>query len=1233
MQIQSVDTSNNLMQQLDQAVRPVETATAAFSQMLMSLRWASAPEEIIRMAATLNEESSWRMLCLAEKVSAFYRSKGIEASCRELPALNASPTMVARLKQYQHEVCSLTNGVLHSKKLTRYFTLRTMLLADAARLVAAENPICESLFHRLNSLFICIDGHLTGDTALFLPEICASLRECMDIAEAYKKALSTSSDLVNKSRIARIDNMLKIMKLFQEAIQNPFCVFPLLLAPIQSQATIDEAAEQEIHIDLRATGWLDAYLEVSDFQMRSYLERNHPHLSVNERIQQRSQEAFVLVKEIHNQLRSGIKEIHAFLALPGDMQRKRLGQFNGTLTKCTNCAKSLEKLAESIMFMRELLRAKNPPEKALDLQLVIFPSYFHHIFLEDLTKGLNEVKNQISALHDQLPTLLPEEFKGMDSPYVTCLDLLDFRNRMAFAQLTKKGFATSDDPSVQKMIAEFRKLLQSLFIKSSLQFLALRTYYSCPTTPDDGFDMASELSRLSQDIAIPVLDSKMLAIFKNPKTEPSIKYLVALGAFIKRLCTIRHWHGMMKTSPVAAKQQTEPMERRFFHELYKLLYLTLTESDGDFLFKTLENQIEGTWMKSQAALYPISKKALAEIKTFFREFQNELKQKPVPSLKKFEAQAFEVVLFIAKKMELMDQKCDALFQALMDHLQMHPEQEESVDKFSIVLKVAKEVWDPLILDSSNGLVRYLQAATCMEESKTAAKQKIVPSSKPPSHTVVKTEPPAASIPEKPVAAIESLPDNIPDLVKAVEERCAKLAGCYMGFTTLTNKAEVQFANQFSAANARNLLDATISLKELSAHVQRYGAYPAFTAELYLRLAIMMEQTLKLKASGIGLALPDEDSKPLLLSKTGKECLWQTHSPLRIYQAIYQSLKQNFLSSEQEEVLNKLERVIAISSRYPATGNDALMRHEDLQVQDGGRKSQQLLQASLSTALHLLRSIPADEKAEPFKICLDTQKIEEALSITSKQENHPFPSVRTILNRLQLLRLAPQNRKVMPVAHDLNASQRSETIQAALADLSLIMHLCQDLLEMPEDPGICLTLGHSLLRYESVALESALLILLSHLPITSPGNSSLHYLWDASPPKRFSHRIDQFARQLAGGESLCRRSQELTGYLKTSYRYPSEEPFPIISKLSTLSVLWEKLLTGTLSDAESQAMDRMLHIQNPDEREVRLADHIAKTIQLEIKQPFIQTMALVADLLTSYEKILIQVGSKTLSPYT
>lgn len=1225
MQIQASDNFKEITRQLDQANKSDELITTAFSQLLMSLRWASDPEDMIRLQESLNarpEETTWKSLCLAEKVSVLYRSRGIEETCKDIPALKASAAIVKRLKHYQQEVCSLTDGVVQSTKLTRYFTLRTLLLADTARLVSAEHQAkktillhhkgarpakeaLENLFSNLNRLFIAIDGHLSLDAEnLPVPELCACLEECQDIVEAYKKTLSPVNDVGHKTRIARIDSMSKIMQLLQEAIQDPFCVFPLLMAPVQFQK---EDPEPDEHLAARATEWLEAYLEVSTFQMRAYFQRVK-----FERIEKLSQEAFQQVKAIHSQVRAGINEIQAFLNLPGDVQRRKLDQFKGTLAKCGKCAQSLGKIEEATISMRAFLLATNNREKTLDRQQVIYPAYFHGILLDDLIKGLNDIKNQISLLHEQLPALLPEEFKSIDSPYVTCLDLLDFRSRLEFAKLMKKGIQEVEDPAARKLMDKFRKLLQSLFIKSRLQFMGLRIYFSFPVAADN------------QDIAATALDSKMLKIFNNPHTQPSVAYLEALGAFIQKLCTLRHWHGFMKTSPLAARQQSETSERRFFHELYKVLYQTLIEADVDFLFKTLEDQIEGPWMKSQDALYPLSKKAVIEIKIFFRKFQNHLKQRSVPPLKKFEDQAIETIYFIAEKMEAMDQQCDALFQALMDHLQLHPGQEENIDQFATVLKAAKEVWDPLILDSSNGLVRYLQASSYLKETPRAVKPKIV--SKLPTLYVAASEPSSVTKPEKPLAPQPAkLPDTLPELLQAVEECCSKLAGCHIGFSTLTNNDGLQFVNQFSTANARNLIDTLASVKELSAYAHILGARPAFTAEVYLRLAILLEQALKLKASGIGLSLSDEDLKPLLLTKTGKECLWQTHSPLRIYQAF----KLNFLSREQEEFLNTMARVIAISSRYPASGNDTLLQHvQGLLESDAGHdKTQKLLRSGLSTALDLLRSIPVDEKVEPYRVCLEIKKIEEALLSVPNKENpltpDLLPNLLSIIKRLQLLRLAPQNRKVLPMAQDASSLQRSETIRAALADLSLIIQLSQDSLQMPENPGLCLTISHPLMRFEAAILESALLILISYLPIPSPEHPSIHYLWDASTPRRFSHRIDLFARQLVASGLMCARAQELTGYLKTGYRYPAEEPAPVISKLYTLSLLWEKMITGNLTDAESKTIERLLYIPNPDEREARLANHIEKTIQREIKQPFLETMTSVEELLTRYEKMLIE----------
>ncbi|MCE5316264.1 MAG: hypothetical protein LLG04_02740 [Parachlamydia sp.] len=1249
MSIINTDYTSKLVQQLEQAAKWGEIELTCITQMLMSLRWVTSPQEMIRLAQTFelsSEETSWNLLCLAEKVSVFYRSRGIEATCQAIPALNAPTAMVEQLTQFQKDVCSLTNGVLHSQKLNGYFILRTLLLADAAHLLTAERRAKKStsivhkgqtsaiesleyLFVHLNTLFIFIDRHLNSDPIdlnAALSERCSDLEDDLAMLEVYKKALAAESDkLTTRSRTTRLENMSHIMKKLREVLQNPICFLPILLAPVQSQALVGEASKSEKHIDLRATEWLEAQLEVCEFQSEAFfrLLNNESILkSEAETLQSTCNGAFQKARQINGQLLRGVKELHAFLVLPGDTQRKRLDQLKGTLDKCARCAQSLSELEtdEVKIAKKALVLAKG--KSSIVQQLVVFPNHYHHTLLKDLIRGLNDIKGQMISIHEQLPSLLPEEFKNIDSPYINCLDLLDLRRRREFAKLRKKAFPTTDDPATQKLFVELHKFLQSLLIKSSLQFLALRTYYSCPLDDqDNSFDTASQLYQLSQDISKAAVDSKIVKIFANPQTEPCVKYLESLDALIQKLCTLRHWHGMMKASPVAARQQSDPTVRKFFHELYAILFQTLIETDGDFLYKPLEDLVDNSWMKSQGDLNSLFKAALVDIKAFFKEFQLELKQRQIPPLKKFEPLAYETVLFIAETMERMDQKFDALFQALIDHLQSYPEQEESVDSSVTVLKVTKEAWDPLILDSSNGLVRYLQGAHCMAESKTAApKQKIVRKAPAKGHVEPKTVPQPMPVILTAAPTSGPVPETLPGLLQAVEQRCAKLAGHYMGFSTHTHDTGLQFANQFSAMNARNLLDTAASLKELVANVHKYGAHPGFTAEIYLRLAIFLEQALKLKAAGSGVSISEDDPTPLLLLKSGRECLWQTHSPFRIYK----TLNLDLLSAEQEELLKKLARVIAISSRYPVTGNDALLRHiQQLFASDeeSCSESQKVLQMGLSAALHLLNAVPADQSVEPFKIPLEVKQIEDCLTSYPKTEIkvQPLQSILDKLKNLQLIRLAPQNRVI---SGDAASSQRSGTIQASLSDLSLVLRLCEDLLQMPEDPAICLTLGKSILRQEAVGLELALLILLSHLPVVSPENPDLHYLWDASPPRRFSHRIDQFAKQLAqkNDNPISKRAQELVDYLRTSYRYPSEkESLPILGKLYTLSLLWERLLAGTLSETEGKTIDRIMNISNPDDRGTRLASHIQETIQYGIKQPFYQTMALVADLLERYEK--------------
>ena len=455
-----------------------------------------------------------------------------------------------------------------------------------------------------------------------------------------------------------------------------------------------------------------------------------------------------------------------------------------------------------------------------------------------------------------------------------------------------------------------------------------------------------------------------------------------------------------------------------------------------------------------------------------------------------------------------------------------------------------------------------------------------------------------------------------------------------------------------------------TLKEQIHSIIPYGAKASFVWDVHLRIGVLLEQTAHMALGLLEVKFEDKESMQS----------WHSHSPSLMFAFLKDSLGKIATSSqliqealafrkEQKEFIAKFDRTVSIASRYPVSGSDDFSKQLSslLKIKQGNfspaifekiskrfsEDNRQVLFEGLSISLNILESlfpeITLPEITVSYHFMMDKAFYEPAFPNLSREANSSVvPSLKKTLKEIEWRRMVPQARQLAPLHEgDFSLAQRIGTIYSVLRDLAMIVELSHDLLMMAEDPSICLTMGQTALRLESVTLELCCLIWLSHLPCSSNTNPRMHYLFDQKEnPTRYSHRLGEFAETLhkelgktdiTFDNSLINKTLEraryLTPYLKTLYRYTiSAQDEEIESKvgqqidqLHSLSGLWNGLIESKLQPQELNKLDRKLGIQDPTERQLELACYIQNIMIQQYKEPLKSTLEVVNHWMALYKQ--------------
>lgn len=435
------------------------------------------------------------------------------------------------------------------------------------------------------------------------------------------------------------------------------------------------------------------------------------------------------------------------------------------------------------------------------------------------------------------------------------------------------------------------------------------------------------------------------------------------------------------------------------------------------------------------------------------------------------------------------------------------------------------------------------------------------------------------------------------------------------------------------ACVQNLKGTLNLLQDLVTTVKSHGDRPYFILEANTAMMVHLEQTLALLKQAPG----HDGSDQFVYQERGLEP--NQHAPhLQIKQAI---------DPAHLAFMEKRQRVIAISSRYPGLEQDRLVENvkqtlslTNPQLAEGYRK---VAQADLNAGMNAFTALLKDQKLPPVffdeepisheeldRILASKQGLEMDWKSTVDSCLHRFEAT---LARIQQYRMVSFHREVP--SDELNGPQRRGTIRLALADLEMTARLCRDLLREGWDASQGLIVSKQAWLRQAVALERVLLLILSHLPASESEN---HFLWteNGSKLKRYSHELSTFTKKLRQflkgnvSEELLNETQELAKdlepYLKTLYRYHASPPCPAKARLNKIEGLMRlrKQLLGNLpgwKENQKDHLDKLLGATQPGERLSLLDAHILNIVRHDATLPLLDTLDLVEEWLQIYKNLL------------
>ncbi len=507
----------------------------------------------------------------------------------------------------------------------------------------------------------------------------------------------------------------------------------------------------------------------------------------------------------------------------------------------------------------------------------------------------------------------------------------------------------------------------------------------------------------------------------------------------------RRWPKVFLQNPFACQKEDLPLEREFYFEYQKLLQAKLL----DLSIATLEPFCLDIFAKLEqyGADTSAAKAIFSDIRTFLQTVQNRIRSYPL-TLEHFESEAepfWDEVAEISLRFEAFAQQ---VMLCCYDITQLRP---EIIQEFARLLNFMKFYSNLLkidILSPGKSIKAYLGLRKCIssEEAEKKKAERISPKRPQFRPRVIRREAPIAreaaaepSAAQPSVAALE-----IPQALGAQHELFEKAVSCLahlcLNLIPSSNDPKTVNLTAIQHNSAFHLQESLPAFRELLNSLTRYGHRPFYIRALYLKLSVALEQAGLLVLSNLNVYQEPKDVEHALLKKMGHACFWQLHNPFNLAQELEKEhlRKKKPLPFEpaQRQFLRQIGRVIAITSRQPASGNDPLSMELEQALRDPhqnerAKKAEAVLQIGFTTLLNFVKPILPSQLEGQSPAPLAQDSIQKALGLLDfANRPHPIEAdnlIETFQDRIQRLRAFnafPLNRFVPAIWMSMRKSCKS-----------------------------------------------------------------------------------------------------------------------------------------------------------------------------------------------------------------
>ncbi|MCE5316077.1 MAG: hypothetical protein LLG04_01765 [Parachlamydia sp.] len=1214
---------------------------AIIRQLFARRSWSADPKELLNADGKLNLQvplqGVWDTLTRLEKVAALFQSRGFKTACALLPSLQQGreEELAQRLSAYQAEVETLTRGVMTAPAIPHYLALRNFLLADAT----AFTELFQKVSHRLkldtidergsrrvtikdlqevlpgNLRILCtiIDSACFSNNLEDLEKVKGPLMICSDIIDNCRQAFEKlRGEVEYKSFFDRMDRAWKCFQIWEKALQDPLHLLPILLFPIQAQnvSSVDFKVENQdqVNLDDAATGWLNDCLIVCQRSTEGVLQDIKKRQGLSKRIETACKQALQSMQEWNQEIG---REVHLLREVQLSPEKAtQLLQLLDRVQKCSMRLKELE--MDYFETLQKQVHGILGDNSFIGRQLFNRPRRLHSLIAHGVVSSLQARAEQMLKVHQLITGFCAPDLQQRSSLF-TSMDLLDLQVRESLEQFRIEA--------VQGLEGEKLRKVEACLSQITTTFSQFIEWMRSEWNQSKPLDFAARSRAFDRVRLFRPLVKRFLAAIKDTAgttdERPGMQRLSTAVTLLGELVLLDCWPRILDGGSRAKPQ----MERQ---TILRLFSCSLREFSRDDL-KRICSKWEFPWLANAPQLKKKLQSNSDSIQHLLKELQTNLKQGPGPSLENFEVCTGQWFAKLTKTIARIQQREEGMLQALEEYPELSAHYDEMYEK----IRSARQVLERCFFTLNRGLISDLLSRQLIGEEKKDRPAVLVDA------RIEEYEEEEEEL-ESPVIVPAAVPvtapsapkpvENVQTLFKKVSEHCQQLYEQHQGFVLSSKETKRQFLHQFQGDALNNLVHTVLCLREL---VMTEAKSPVCVSEIYLRLAVLLEQASKLSLSLKGVAISDSTTSQLLV-KSGREgWRWQEHNPLHYCQALEHAGVVS-LTSEQTEVIKRLQRVIEVSSRYPYSGGDSHLtdlRHAKAHRLDP-QKTRTLLQNGLESCLSILDSVceQSDERHEsspPYDLDKLAKHLQDfKISETSDDKNLQNEAERLLhtlqqrVKTLHLYRLLPQYREVESLGDgDRSKRQREGTIDTALNNITFILDLSGDILLGKEDPALCMTLASAGLRQQAVLLELAALIQLSQSAHPSARDPSQHYLFNEgdAPMKRYSHDLGQFAEMLHFSRKWQGVCEKLTSYLRSGYRYAGMDSF------KWLALLRDRLVQGQLTANESILLNTCLQADDPQNQLDLLNLGIIQMFRVEIKKPLVETLKFVDALLQRYEE--------------